>query len=48
MTKQYMAAQLDADEAKKWSYIGIAVGLLINILYGLVYFVEGLAVLADM
>ena len=48
MTKQYIAAQIAADEAKKWSYIGIAVGLLINILYGLVYFVEGLAVLSDM
>lgn len=35
--KQYEAANLAAQEAKKWSLIGIGVGLVINIIYWLVY-----------
>jgi succinate dehydrogenase/fumarate reductase cytochrome b subunit len=37
--KQYEAAQASADEAKKWSYIGIGVGLLIGIVYFIFCFV---------
>lgn len=35
--KQYEAANLAAQEAKKWSLIGMGVGLVINIIYWLVY-----------
>ena len=35
--KQYEAANLAAQEAKKWSLIGMGVGLFINIIYWLVY-----------
>lgn len=35
--KQYEAANLAAQEAKKWSLIGIGIGLVINIIYLLVY-----------
>lgn len=37
MAKQYEAANLAAQEAKKWSLIGMGVGLVINIIYWLVY-----------
>ena len=30
--KQYVAAQASADEAKKWSYIGIATGIVVYII----------------
>lgn len=33
LAKQYEAAELAAEEAKKWSIIGICVGLVINIIY---------------
>ena len=35
--KQYVAAQASADEAKKWSYIGIATGLVVSIIYVLAW-----------
>jgi hypothetical protein len=31
--EQYDAAQISAEEAKKWSYIGIGVGLVIDLIY---------------
>ena len=31
--KQYAAAQVSAEEAKKWSYIGIGLGLVFGIIY---------------
>lgn len=37
LAKQYDAAELAAQEAKKWSLIGMGVGLAINIIYMLVY-----------
>lgn len=37
MQSQYEAANLAAQEAKKWSLIGMGVGLVINIIYWLVY-----------
>ena len=37
MLKQYVAAQASADEAKKWSYIGIATGLVVSIIYVLAW-----------
>jgi len=44
IAKQYTAAQMAADEAKKWSFIGIVIGLVVNILYALFYvFQFGLA-----
>lgn len=33
LAKQYEAAAIAAQEAKKWSYIGIGVGLVIDIIY---------------
>ena len=33
MAKQYEAAQAAADEAKKWSIIGIAVGAVVSVIY---------------
>ena len=33
MLKQYVAAQASANEAKKWSYIGIATGFVVSIIY---------------
>lgn len=36
-TQQYEQAQAAANEAKKWSMIGIGVGLVINIIYVLLY-----------
>ena len=38
MLKQYVAAQASADEAKKWSYIGIATGIVAYIFYFLANF----------
>jgi hypothetical protein len=35
--KQYELAQLAADDAKKWSLIGIGVGLVIEIIYFIIY-----------
>jgi hypothetical protein len=37
--KQYAAAQVSAEEAKKWSYIGIGLGLAIGIIYLFIGFV---------
>lgn len=37
LAKQYEAAALAAQEAKKWSIIGIVVGLVIQIIYMVVY-----------
>lgn len=37
MAFKYEAANLAAQEAKKWSLIGIGIGLVINIIYLLVY-----------
>ncbi|MBP6527456.1 MAG: CD225/dispanin family protein [Prevotella sp.] len=31
--KQYEAAQISANEAKKWSYIGVAIGFVFWIIY---------------
>lgn len=35
--KQYEAAQNAADEAKKWSLIGIACGVVVMIIYFVIY-----------
>lgn len=40
--KQYVAAQVSADEAKKWSYIGIGLGLAIGIIYFFIGFAGAL------
>ena len=37
--KQYAVAQVSAEEAKKWSYIGIGLGLAIGIIYLFIGFV---------
>jgi len=37
LSKQYQAAQAYADDAKKWSLIGIGVGLAGSIIYMLIY-----------
>jgi hypothetical protein len=34
--QQYDEAQKAADDAKKWSFIGIGVGLVVNIIWGIV------------
>ncbi|MCR4774109.1 MAG: CD225/dispanin family protein [Prevotella sp.] len=43
--KQYDMAQKYADDAKKWSLIGIASGLVVQIIYFVIY---GAAMLANM
>lgn len=45
LAKQYEAAALAAQDAKKWSLIGIGVGLVIQIIYVLVY---GAAIFSQM
>lgn len=35
LCKQYEAALLTAEEAKKWSIIGIAVGFAVNVIFGI-------------
>lgn len=37
LAKQYEAAAIAAQEAKKWSYIGIGIGLVINVIYVILY-----------
>lgn len=37
LTKQYEAAALMAQDAKKWSIIGIVVGLVIQVIYVIFY-----------
>ena len=37
LTKQYEAAALMAQDAKKWSIIGIVVGLIIQVIYVIFY-----------
>lgn len=39
ITGQYLAAQQAADDAKKWSYIAMATGIVGGIIYGIFYFV---------
>ncbi len=36
LTQQYEEAQKAADDAKKWSFIGIGVGLVINIVWAII------------
>ncbi len=42
---QYQAAQNAADEAKKWSLIGIGIGFVVSIIYIAIY---GFAILSEM
>lgn len=44
LAKQYEAAELASKEAKKWSLIGIGVGVVIEIIYMIVY---GAAIFAN-
>lgn len=37
LSKQYAAAQQAADNAKKWSLIGIGIGVAIDLIYGALY-----------
>ena len=36
LAQQYDEAQKAADDAKKWSFIGIGVGLVVNIIWGII------------
>lgn len=42
--RQYQAAQNAADEAKKWSLIGIGIGAVISIIYAIIYVIYGVAI----
>ena len=45
---QYQSAQIAADEAKKWSFIGIGVGAAFYIIYLVIYFIAGAAVFSQL
>ena len=45
---QYQAAQAAADEAKKWSIIGIACGALVYIIYAIIYIIYGVAIFSQL
>lgn len=46
MAKQYNAAVFAANEAKKWSYIGIAISIIVWILY--LFFIGGIAAISSL
>lgn len=46
MAKQYNAAVLAANEAKKWSYIGIAISFIVWIIY--LFFIGGIAAIGGL
>lgn len=45
LAKQYEAAELAAQEAKKWSMIGIIAGAVIMVIYFIFYAIVGVAAL---
>lgn len=47
-TGQYMAAQQAANDAKKWSLIGIAIGAIGSIIYGILVSIYGFAMFSQM
>jgi hypothetical protein len=45
--KQYQMAQQAADDAKKWSLIGLGIGIVIELIYFIIYGVAAIASLSN-